>query len=104
MPPLLADFTHARPCKPFCEKYLTLPSSLFMCSPPCSTNIYHRSAGIATERFGKIGAETHSFSPYLGCGVLVVRAPRLTTTSLVASIQCFKGYSRTNKFIPSADE
>ena len=28
MPPLLADFTHARPCKPFCEKYLTLPSLL----------------------------------------------------------------------------
>ena len=26
MPPLLADFTHARPCKPFCEKYLTLPA------------------------------------------------------------------------------
>lgn len=26
MPPLLADFTHARPCKPFCEKYLTLPT------------------------------------------------------------------------------
>ena len=25
MPPLLADFTHARPCIPFCEKYLTLP-------------------------------------------------------------------------------
>ena len=25
MPPLLADFTHARVCKPFCEKYLTLP-------------------------------------------------------------------------------
>ena len=25
MPPLLADFTHARPCKPKCEKYLTLP-------------------------------------------------------------------------------
>ena len=25
MPPLLADFIHARPCKPFCEKYLTLP-------------------------------------------------------------------------------
>ena len=29
MPPLLADFTHARPCKPFCEKYLTLPELLF---------------------------------------------------------------------------
>ena len=28
MPPLLADFTHARPCKPFCEKYLTLPFAL----------------------------------------------------------------------------
>lgn len=25
MPLLPADFTHARPCKPFCEKYLTLP-------------------------------------------------------------------------------
>ena len=25
MPPLLADFSHARPCKPFCENSLTLP-------------------------------------------------------------------------------
>ena len=25
MPPLLADFSHARPCKLFCEKSLTLP-------------------------------------------------------------------------------
>ena len=25
MPPLPADFTHTRVCKPFCEKYLTLP-------------------------------------------------------------------------------
>ena len=24
--PLPADFTHARACKPFCEKYLTLPA------------------------------------------------------------------------------
>ena len=24
-PPLLADFSHARPCKPFCENSLTLP-------------------------------------------------------------------------------
>ena len=24
-PPFLADFIHARPCKLFCEKYLTLP-------------------------------------------------------------------------------
>ena len=28
MPPLLADFTLARPCKPFCEKFLTLPYRL----------------------------------------------------------------------------
>ena len=27
MPPLLADFSHARACKPFCEKYLTLPNA-----------------------------------------------------------------------------
>ena len=27
MPPLLADFSHARACKPFCEKYLTLPTA-----------------------------------------------------------------------------
>ena len=26
--PLLADFIHARACKPICEKYLTLPSEL----------------------------------------------------------------------------
>ena len=25
-PPLLADFSHARPCKPFCENSLTLPN------------------------------------------------------------------------------
>ena len=25
MPPLLADFTHARACNPICEKSLTLP-------------------------------------------------------------------------------
>ena len=30
MPPLLADFTHARPCIPFCEKYLTLPWNLLL--------------------------------------------------------------------------
>ena len=27
-PPLLADFTHIRVCKPFCENSLTLPSRL----------------------------------------------------------------------------
>ena len=28
-PPLLADFIHARPCKPFCEKLLTLPLNTY---------------------------------------------------------------------------
>ena len=28
MPPLLADFIHARGCKPICEKSLTLPGIL----------------------------------------------------------------------------
>lgn len=28
MPPLLADFIHARGCKPKCEKLLTLPMPL----------------------------------------------------------------------------
>ena len=27
IPPLLADFIHARTCKPFCAKLLTLPAS-----------------------------------------------------------------------------
>ena len=27
-PPLLADFSHARACKPFCENSLTLPLSM----------------------------------------------------------------------------
>ena len=35
MPPLLADFSHAKACKPFCEKSLTLPSRIaaFLLSP-----------------------------------------------------------------------
>ena len=28
MPPLPADFTHTRVCKPFCEKSLTLPPAI----------------------------------------------------------------------------
>lgn len=28
MPPLLADFIHARGCKPKCEKLLTLPDQI----------------------------------------------------------------------------
>jgi len=28
-PPLLADFSHARACKPFCENSLTLPEGVY---------------------------------------------------------------------------
>ena len=35
MPPLLADFSHARACKPFCEKYLTLPEIAVMDGGKC---------------------------------------------------------------------
>lgn len=30
-PPLLADFSHARACKPFCENSLTLPLCFYLC-------------------------------------------------------------------------
>ena len=42
MPPLLADFTHARPCKPKCEKYLTLPHHTFVSEINKSKNSYLR--------------------------------------------------------------
>lgn len=29
-PPLLADFSHARACKPFCENSLTLPLNILL--------------------------------------------------------------------------
>ena len=32
-PPLLADFSHARVCKPFCENFLTLPFFLSSADP-----------------------------------------------------------------------
>ena len=38
MPPLPADFTHSRACKPICEKSLTLPiSGARECSPLAGT-------------------------------------------------------------------
>ena len=43
MPPLLADFTHARPCKPKCEKYLTLPKPAKAIDENDSPNIFLQS-------------------------------------------------------------
>lgn len=45
MPPLLADFTHARVCKPFCEKFLTLPDMLVLHSGKHLRNHTTKAAG-----------------------------------------------------------
>ena len=53
MPPLLADFTHARPCKPFCEKYLTLPTVIvpsFLSKTHCIICYYDSIDGISVSR------------------------------------------------------
>ena len=39
-PPLLADFSHARACKPFCENSLTLPDEEIMESCSCGKYQY----------------------------------------------------------------
>ena len=38
-PPLLADFSHARPCKPFCENSLTLPNAKIISLPKCQKSL-----------------------------------------------------------------
>ena len=48
MPPLLADFTHARPCKPFCEKYLTLPELEDTLAPVQDGKLIHTGQVFAT--------------------------------------------------------
>ena len=46
MPPLLADFTHARPCKPFCEKYLTLPGVGQQLDQQVRARVAHQAGGL----------------------------------------------------------
>ena len=50
MPPLLADFSHARACKPFCEKSLTLPYSDLV----LSGKLYSYLADIDTQARNKL--------------------------------------------------
>ena len=54
-PPLLADFSHARACKPFCENSLTLPALAFQRSlikapsiliPEMLPKIFHQNKNI----------------------------------------------------------
>ena len=52
MPPLLADFTLARPCKPFCEKFLTLPSLLPDPANHFAKNSWHYRIQRAIEPLG----------------------------------------------------
>src|SRR5699024_6144891 len=44
-PPSLADFTHARPCKPICEKSLTPPQKSFMRNVFCQIMFFHHFLG-----------------------------------------------------------
>ena len=67
MPPLLADFTHARPCKPFCEKYLTLPAA----RPYGST---HFRRGRCPHR--PAGTGSGPFWGYFACGRVTFCADR----------------------------
>ena len=38
---MLGDFTHIRACKPFCEKYLTLPLALLGSGNPLTYSLIH---------------------------------------------------------------
>ena len=50
MPPLPADFTHTRVCKPFCEKSLTLPQMANIVIVGANQGIgYYLAAKIATS-------------------------------------------------------
>ena len=50
-PPLLADFSHARPCKPFCENSLTLPF--------CPLLIRTLTGGLQTRKIKKVEGLCH---------------------------------------------
>ena len=45
-PLLLADFTHTRACKPFCENSLTLPVGNDVCGLWESWQLFHRAVNI----------------------------------------------------------
>ena len=59
MPPLLVDLIHARACKPFCEKSLTLPFGEKTASTPLG---YPRGENLWAATFRLIvGEETLDF-------------------------------------------
>ena len=58
-PPLLADFSHARPCKPFCENSLTLPQ-IYRVYQHYERKEEYFSYDLKTEKFQK---DTASFLP-----------------------------------------
>ncbi len=56
MPPLLADFSHARACKPFCEKYLTLPKLREgICAKPMRHHLSPASPSESLRGMSRIG-------------------------------------------------
>ena len=63
MPLLLDDFTHARTCKPFCEKYLTLPRQqniyLYTRSDTFSFVMYHTFLNLGKTQNNQCNAYYH---------------------------------------------
>ena len=81
MPPLLADFTHARPCKPFCEKYLTLPIKVV-------------STVLLTTEIAIIGSFRYSMGEMSGKEIFAFSAIHLSIYALSYIMLCalFKHY------------
>ena len=73
MPPLLADFTHARPCKPFCEKYLTLPRKREFPPAHLSVPILSRFAKNGRKKSSKSFSDLLLHVPLWGSGYSVVK-------------------------------
>ena len=66
MPLLLDDFTHARTCKPFCEKYLTLPKNRGLLEKSENKNApgLGKSGSIAFCGYEILECSKHSRCPY----------------------------------------
>ena len=72
MSPLLADFIHARACKPFCEKSLTLPGfrqPIYL----TGVNFYtfdNGEKGRRTQKSGASGLKNQAEAPLVGLSLI----------------------------------
>ncbi len=60
-PPLLADFSHARACKPFCENSLTLPK--------CAPKHHYPLVAFVTPPGFLAECFFHRYAPFLKCKI-----------------------------------